>query len=95
MRSYDRNIWYPALKTGSVDVGSGDYDIYISNSDSKDEDGFETDDSDYDVFIEEVSDLRGKTHTEKWESLENKFILSINATVYTIHNILSLRIAVI
>lgn len=57
MRSYDRSIWYPALKTGSVDVGSGDYDIYISNSESKDEDGFETDDSDYDVFIEEVSDL--------------------------------------
>lgn len=40
-----------------MDVGSGDYDIYISNSESKDEDGFETDDSDYDVFIEEVSDL--------------------------------------
>lgn len=57
MRSYDRSIRYPAVKTGSVDVGSGDYDIYIPNSDSKDEDGFETDDSDYDVFIEEVSDL--------------------------------------
>uniref|UniRef100_A0A671KDU2 Pikachurin-like n=1 Tax=Sinocyclocheilus anshuiensis TaxID=1608454 RepID=A0A671KDU2_9TELE len=39
----------------SSDIGSGDYDLYISNSDSKDEDGFEIDDSDYDVFIEEVT----------------------------------------
>ncbi|ROL53760.1 Pikachurin [Anabarilius grahami] len=44
----------PVRTLGSVDVGSGDYDIYISNSESKDEDGFETDDSDYDVFIEEI-----------------------------------------
>lgn len=42
--------------SGAVDVSSGDYDIYISNSDTKDEDRFESDDSDYDVFIEEVSD---------------------------------------
>lgn len=44
-------------KTGSSDTGSGDYNVYISNSDSKDEDGFEIDDSDYDIFIEEVSHL--------------------------------------
>lgn len=43
------------FQTGAVDISSGDYDIYISNSDTKDEDGFESDDSDYDVFIEEVS----------------------------------------
>lgn len=50
---------YTALfkKTGVSDIGSGDYNVYISNSDSKDEDGFEIDDSDYDVFIEEVSHL--------------------------------------
>ncbi|KAI2665010.1 Pikachurin [Labeo rohita] len=44
----------PVRTLGSSDVGSGDYDIYISNSDNKDEDGFEIDDSDYDVFIEEI-----------------------------------------
>uniref|UniRef100_A0A673KAM6 Pikachurin-like n=1 Tax=Sinocyclocheilus rhinocerous TaxID=307959 RepID=A0A673KAM6_9TELE len=47
----------PVRTLGSSDIGSGDYDLYISNSDSKDEDGFEIDDSDYDVFIEEVSHL--------------------------------------
>lgn len=47
----------PALKTGSVDTGSGDYDVYIANSDNKDEDKLDIDDSDYDVFIEEVRDL--------------------------------------
>uniref|UniRef100_A0A671KB69 Pikachurin-like n=1 Tax=Sinocyclocheilus anshuiensis TaxID=1608454 RepID=A0A671KB69_9TELE len=45
----------PVRTLGSSDIGSGDYDLYISNSDSKDEDGFEIDDSDYDVFIEEVT----------------------------------------
>uniref|UniRef100_A0A8C1DGH8 EGF like, fibronectin type III and laminin G domains n=1 Tax=Cyprinus carpio carpio TaxID=630221 RepID=A0A8C1DGH8_CYPCA len=49
----------------SADTGSGDYDVYISNSDSKDEDGFEIDDSDYDVFIEEAK------VTEKRENLKN------------------------
>ncbi|XP_058633388.1 pikachurin [Onychostoma macrolepis] len=44
----------PVHTLGSSDIGSGDYNVYISNSDSKDEDGFEIDDSDYDVFIEEI-----------------------------------------
>uniref|UniRef100_A0A673IV16 Pikachurin-like n=1 Tax=Sinocyclocheilus rhinocerous TaxID=307959 RepID=A0A673IV16_9TELE len=47
----------PVHTLGELQCGSGDYDVYISNSDSKDEDGFEIDDSDYDVFIEEVSHL--------------------------------------
>uniref|UniRef100_A0A8C2B7G3 EGF like, fibronectin type III and laminin G domains n=1 Tax=Cyprinus carpio TaxID=7962 RepID=A0A8C2B7G3_CYPCA len=47
----------PVRTLGELQCGSGDYDVYISNSDSKDEDGFEIDDSDYDVFIEEVSHL--------------------------------------
>ncbi len=41
-------IYTALLKPGSSDTGSGDYNVYISNSD---------DDSDYDIFIEEVSHL--------------------------------------
>lgn len=40
--------------TGASDVGSGDYGQYITDSKNKDEDDFDIDDSDYDVFIEEV-----------------------------------------
>uniref|UniRef100_A0A9J8CN72 EGF like, fibronectin type III and laminin G domains n=1 Tax=Cyprinus carpio carpio TaxID=630221 RepID=A0A9J8CN72_CYPCA len=58
----------PVRTLGELQCGSGDYDVYISNSDSKDEDGFEIDDSDYDVFIEEVSHL---LFTEKRENLKN------------------------
>ncbi len=41
-------IYTALLKPGPSDTGSGDYNVYISNSD---------DDSDYDIFIEEVSHL--------------------------------------
>lgn len=40
--------------TGASDVGSGDYGSYITDPGVKDEDGFDIDDSDYDIFIEEV-----------------------------------------
>lgn len=40
--------------TGASDVGSGDYGSYITDPRVKDEDGFDIDDSDYDIFIEEV-----------------------------------------
>lgn len=36
------------------DGGSGDYGGYITDSRIKDDDGFDVDDSDYDIFIEEV-----------------------------------------
>ncbi|KAG1944011.1 pikachurin [Pimephales promelas] len=42
----------PVRTLGTMDVGSGDSDVYISSSDRKDE--FEIDDSDYDVFVEEI-----------------------------------------
>uniref|UniRef100_A0A3Q3GWU5 EGF like, fibronectin type III and laminin G domains n=1 Tax=Kryptolebias marmoratus TaxID=37003 RepID=A0A3Q3GWU5_KRYMA len=35
-------------------VGSGDFGLYFTNSNIEDEDAFDFDDSDYDVFIEEV-----------------------------------------
>uniref|UniRef100_A0AAR2JH09 EGF like, fibronectin type III and laminin G domains n=1 Tax=Pygocentrus nattereri TaxID=42514 RepID=A0AAR2JH09_PYGNA len=47
----------PVRTLGAADVGSGDYDLYLMNSKTKDEDGFDVDDSDYDVFIEEVQGI--------------------------------------
>uniref|UniRef100_A0A8C4NQ29 Pikachurin n=1 Tax=Dicentrarchus labrax TaxID=13489 RepID=A0A8C4NQ29_DICLA len=44
----------PVRTLGPSDVGSGDYGRYITDSKIKDEDGFDIDDSDYDIFIEEV-----------------------------------------
>uniref|UniRef100_A0A671VDB7 EGF like, fibronectin type III and laminin G domains n=1 Tax=Sparus aurata TaxID=8175 RepID=A0A671VDB7_SPAAU len=38
----------------TLEVSSGDYGRYITDSRIKDEDGFDVDDSDYDIFIEEV-----------------------------------------
>lgn len=40
--------------TATSDGGSGDYGGYITNSRIKDDDGFDVDDSDYDIYIEEV-----------------------------------------
>uniref|UniRef100_A0A8C4H8T3 Pikachurin n=1 Tax=Dicentrarchus labrax TaxID=13489 RepID=A0A8C4H8T3_DICLA len=45
----------PVRTLGPSDVGSGDYGRYITDSKIKDEDGFDIDDSDYDIFIEEVA----------------------------------------
>uniref|UniRef100_A0A8C9ZIF5 EGF like, fibronectin type III and laminin G domains n=1 Tax=Sander lucioperca TaxID=283035 RepID=A0A8C9ZIF5_SANLU len=46
------------VRTGKAErasyVGSGDYGRYITDSRNKDEDVFDIDDSDYDIFIEEV-----------------------------------------
>lgn len=39
---------------GSSDAGSGDIGRYFTDSRFKDEDGLDIDDSDYDIFIEEV-----------------------------------------
>lgn len=39
-------------QTATSDGGSGDYGGYVT--DSKDDDRFDVDDSDYDIFIEEV-----------------------------------------
>uniref|UniRef100_A0A7N8XJL9 EGF like, fibronectin type III and laminin G domains n=1 Tax=Mastacembelus armatus TaxID=205130 RepID=A0A7N8XJL9_9TELE len=45
----------PVRTLGGSDVGSGDYGLYTTDSRNKDDDGFDIDDSDYDIFIEEVS----------------------------------------
>ncbi|XP_026096298.1 pikachurin [Carassius auratus] len=62
----------PVRTLGSGDIGSGDYDVYISNSDSKDEDGFETDDSDYDVFIEEIKSLSSSKKSGRRSQLRSR-----------------------
>uniref|UniRef100_A0A3Q2CJK6 EGF like, fibronectin type III and laminin G domains n=1 Tax=Cyprinodon variegatus TaxID=28743 RepID=A0A3Q2CJK6_CYPVA len=48
------HINIPVRTLGPMDVGSGDLGLYSTDSRFKDEDGFDIDDSDYDVFIEEV-----------------------------------------
>uniref|UniRef100_A0A672I550 EGF like, fibronectin type III and laminin G domains n=1 Tax=Salarias fasciatus TaxID=181472 RepID=A0A672I550_SALFA len=48
----------PVRTLGASEVGSGDYGRYVTDPRFKDEDGFDIDDSDYDVFIEEVGSHR-------------------------------------
>ncbi|KAM4616582.1 pikachurin [Polymixia lowei] len=50
----------PVRTLGTSDVGSGDYgQRYITDSRIKDDDGFDIDDSDYDIFIEELKPFPG------------------------------------
>ncbi|XP_035999684.1 pikachurin isoform X3 [Fundulus heteroclitus] len=49
----------PVRTLGPLDVGSGDLTPYNTDSRLKDEDGFDVDDSDYDVFIEELKPFPG------------------------------------
>uniref|UniRef100_A0AAX7TD78 EGF like, fibronectin type III and laminin G domains n=1 Tax=Astatotilapia calliptera TaxID=8154 RepID=A0AAX7TD78_ASTCA len=50
----------PSPINNPVHVGSGDYGSYITDPRVKDEDGFDIDDSDYDIFIEEVCFLQSR-----------------------------------
>ncbi|KAM8887242.1 pikachurin isoform 2-T2 [Spinachia spinachia] len=55
----------PVRTLGASDVGSGDYGRYIfTDSRIKDEDGFDLDDSDYDIFIEELKPFPGINHSK-------------------------------
>ncbi|KAM6958773.1 pikachurin [Aplochiton taeniatus] len=50
-------------------VGSGDYgQRYITDSRLKDEDGFDIDDSDYDVYIEELKAIPGNNYRDNQKS---------------------------
>ncbi|RVE68136.1 hypothetical protein OJAV_G00088770 [Oryzias javanicus] len=49
----------PVRTLGSSDVGSGDIGRYFTDSRFKDEDGLDIDDSDYDIFIEELKPFPG------------------------------------
>ncbi|KAM6931151.1 pikachurin isoform 2-T2 [Xenentodon cancila] len=49
----------PVRTLSASDVGSGDFGSYITDSKIKDEDGLDIDDSDYDIFIEELKPFPG------------------------------------
>ncbi|KAM9857833.1 pikachurin isoform 2-T2 [Aulostomus maculatus] len=49
----------PVRTLGASEVGSGDYGRYVTDPRIKDEDGFDIDDSDYDIFIEELKPFPG------------------------------------
>ncbi|XP_042579104.1 pikachurin [Cyprinus carpio] len=85
----------PVRTLGSADTGSGDYDVYISNSDSKDEDGFEIDDSDYDVFIEEIKSLTSSKKSGRRSQLRSRAGTPSNGNViYRIRTPVSQNISI-
>ncbi|XP_077418351.1 pikachurin [Vanacampus margaritifer] len=49
----------PVRTLGASDVGSGDYGRYFTDTQIKDKDSFDMDDSDYDIFIEELKPFPG------------------------------------
>ncbi|XP_008334908.1 pikachurin [Cynoglossus semilaevis] len=49
----------PVHTLGTSEVSSGDYGLYITNSEVRDEDGFDIDDSDYDIYMAEMSPFSG------------------------------------
>ncbi|XP_028852049.1 pikachurin isoform X2 [Denticeps clupeoides] len=57
----------PIRTLGSAEAGSGDYDQYYL-TDVRDEDGFDVDDSDYDVFVEELKTFPGVSGGDNWRS---------------------------
>ncbi|KAG7223438.1 hypothetical protein INR49_015541 [Caranx melampygus] len=57
---------------GSSDVGSGDYGRYITDSGIKDDDGFDIDDSDYDIFIEELKPFPGISQDNRKSQLRSR-----------------------
>ncbi|KAM4575794.1 pikachurin isoform 1-T1 [Odontesthes bonariensis] len=66
------NINIPVRTLGSSDVGSGDIGHYITDSRIKDEDGFDIDDSDYDVFIEELKPFPGISPDNRKSQLRSR-----------------------
>ncbi|XP_029019587.1 pikachurin isoform X2 [Betta splendens] len=60
--------WYRV--TGPSDVGSGDKSRYGSKT--KDDDGFDVDDSDYDVYIEELKPLTGVSQDNRKSQLRSR-----------------------
>ncbi|XP_030271779.1 pikachurin isoform X2 [Sparus aurata] len=58
--------------TGASEVSSGDYGRYITDSRIKDEDGFDVDDSDYDIFIEELKPFPGINQDNRKSQLRSR-----------------------
>ncbi|KAK9522827.1 hypothetical protein VZT92_019269 [Zoarces viviparus] len=62
----------PMRTLGASDVSSGDYGRYITDSRIQDEDGFDIDDSDYDVFIEELKPFPGINQGNRKSQLRSR-----------------------
>ncbi|XP_071774093.2 pikachurin isoform X1 [Centroberyx gerrardi] len=58
--------------TGTSDVGSGDYGQRYTDSRIKDEDSFDVDDSDYDIFIEELKPFPGINEDNRKSQLRSR-----------------------
>ncbi|XP_056274944.1 pikachurin isoform X2 [Pseudoliparis swirei] len=62
----------PVRTLGASEVGSGDYGRYFTDSGIKDEDGFDVDDSDYDIFIEELKPFPGINQDNRKSQLRSR-----------------------
>ncbi|TMS03660.1 Pikachurin [Larimichthys crocea] len=62
----------PVRTLGASDVGSGEYGRYITDSSIKDDDGFDIDDSDYDIFIEELKPFPGINQDNRKSQLRSR-----------------------
>ncbi|CAK6973835.1 pikachurin isoform X2 [Scomber scombrus] len=62
----------PVRTLGASEVGSGDYGRYITDFGGKDEDGFDVDDSDYDIFIEELKPFPGINQDNRKSQLRSR-----------------------
>ncbi|KAM7416825.1 hypothetical protein PAMA_018745 [Pampus argenteus] len=63
----------PVRTLGASEVGSGDYGRYVTDLGSKDEDGFDVDDSDYDIYIEELKPFPGIIQDNRKSQLRSRF----------------------
>ncbi|XP_034547111.1 pikachurin isoform X3 [Notolabrus celidotus] len=62
----------PVQTLDTSEVGSGDYGRYTTDSRNKDEDIFDVDDSDYDIFIEELKPFPGINQDNKRSQLRSR-----------------------
>nr|XP_055054307.1 pikachurin isoform X1 [Misgurnus anguillicaudatus] len=69
----------PVRTHGPVDMGSGDYDVLISNSDTKNQ--FESDDSDYDILIEKMKSFSTGRESDRRSPLRSRTGTPANGNV--------------
>lgn len=62
----------PVRTLGTSDAGSGDYGFYNTDLRNKDDDGFDIDDSDYDIFIEELNPFPGINQDNRKSQLRSR-----------------------
>ncbi|XP_068168050.1 pikachurin isoform X2 [Antennarius striatus] len=61
----------PVRTPAASDAGSGDYGRYVTDLRTTDEDGFDIDDSDYDIFIEELKLFPGTNQDNRKSQLRS------------------------